>query len=451
MSTINHRSGDSGYAVGTPAPAPEEPPVNKRGRGRAVTALGFSQAVDNSESGLINTFFPLIRDAFSLNYSALGVLSSLSMFARMLFGPIWAMAADRYGRKKVLIIVTGGWGLWTIAAGFAPNYPLLVTLYAISVIGTVASEPILNGLLPDLFRKSERGKAYGLVRGIGGGVGIVVGPVIGQFGADPDGWRYAMWAMGAISVLSGLLIWMWVHEVQKSASATEEMLTEAGKFRISEAVKLFKIPTVAMIAVMLPLVTSLILLRFYSTFVVDERGFNVVTASYVMAVFSVGAMISAVVGGRLGDFFSRRFGSKGRVMLMQIYLISWSVIVFVTTQINFGSDAMVYVMTFLMGLVFSIGFSGCVLPMVSTVVPAQLGATAFAFLFSLVQGFLTAVITLVIGRVADALGLETTMLYLVVLPYALNAVLWFAFYRIYPRDVERQDARTDQFARTGTL
>lgn len=451
MSMIKRTVETPADAGGGPASAPEEPQVHRRGRGRAVTALGFSQAVDNSESGLINTFFPLIRDAFSLNYSALGVLSSLSMFARMLFGPMWAMAADKYGRKKVLIIVTGGWGLWTIAAGFAPNYPLLVTLYAVSVIGTVASEPILNGLLPDLFRTSERGKAYGLVRGIGGGVGIIVGPLIGQFGDNPDGWRYAMWAMGAISVFSGLLIWLWVHEVAKSASATEDMLTEAGKFRISEATRLFKIPTIAMIGVMLPLVTSLILLRFYSTFVVDERGFNVVTASYVMAVFSVGAMLSAVLGGRLGDYFCRRYGSKGRVMLMQLYLISWSAIVFVTTQIDFGSEAMVYVMTFLMGLVFSIGFSGCVLPMVSTVVPAQLGATAFAFLFSLVQGFLTAVITLLIGRVADALGLEATMLYLVVLPYALNAVVWFAFYRIYPRDVERQDQRTDQFARTGTI
>ena len=53
---------------------------------------------------------------------------------------------------------------------------------------TVASEPILNGLLPDIFAKSERGKAYGLVRGIGGGVGIVMGPAIGMFGANPDGW-----------------------------------------------------------------------------------------------------------------------------------------------------------------------------------------------------------------------------------------------------------------------
>lgn len=155
-------------------------------------------------------------------------------------------------------------------------------------------------------------------------------------------------------------------------------------------------------------------------------------------------MLSAFIGGRLGDAFAARFGPRGRVILMQIYLITWSAIAFVTTQIDFGSDVMVYVMTFFMGLVFSIGFSGCVLPMVSTVVPPQLGATAFALLFSLLQGFLTAIWSLVIGEVADALGLETTFFYLVVLSYALNALVWFAFYRIYTRDVELQDDRARQ-------
>ena len=29
----------------------------------------------------------------------------------MAFGPIWAIAADRWGRKRILFVVTGLWGL----------------------------------------------------------------------------------------------------------------------------------------------------------------------------------------------------------------------------------------------------------------------------------------------------------------------------------------------------
>lgn len=210
---------------------------NKRpGRGRTVAALGFSQAVDNSESGLINTFFPLIRTAFGLDYGALGILTSLPRFSRMIFGPFWAMMADRYGRKNILFLVTGVWGLFTVAAGFAPNYPVLVALFALSAIGTVASEPILNGLLPDLFAKTERGKAYGLVRGIGGGVGIVLGPAIGLFGNNPDGWRYAMWVMGLVSIISGLLILLWVPKPERTGTRISGD-PEAGVFKFSDALK----------------------------------------------------------------------------------------------------------------------------------------------------------------------------------------------------------------------
>lgn len=94
--------------------------------------------------------------------------------------------------------------------------------------------------------------------------------------------------------------------------------------------------------------------------------------------------------------------------------------------------------------VFSIGFSGCVLPMVSTVVPKQLSATAFAMLFSVIQGGLTAVPSLLMGQLANVLGLSQTFLYVVVLPYLVNAAFWFLFYRVYPRDVELQEQRSRQ-------
>lgn len=61
-------------------------PSGKR-TGRAMVPMGFSQAVDNSEGGLINTFFPLIGAAFCVGEGMLGLLSAISKFARKLFGP----------------------------------------------------------------------------------------------------------------------------------------------------------------------------------------------------------------------------------------------------------------------------------------------------------------------------------------------------------------------------
>ena len=80
--------------------------------------------------------------------------------------------------------------------------------------------------------------------------------------------------------------------------------------------------------------------------------------------------------------------------------------------------------------------------MVSAVVEPKYSATAFALLFSFVQGGITAIMLLLIGPLATALGgLPQVMLYLVSLPYAINAVFWFLFYKPFPRDVARAKAR----------
>jgi len=415
------------------------------GRGRAVAAMGFSGAVDNSEGGLINTFFPLIAVAFGIGEGMLGVMSSISKFARMLFGPFWAMMADRYGRKKILVLVTGVWGLWTVAAGFAPDFTWLLILYGISVVGTVASEPIVNGLLPDLFKQSERGKAYGTIRAVGTGVGIFLGPAIGLFarGDDPspDAWRYAMWTMGAISILAGVLIAMWVQD-PKQNTARDDMMADAGKFKLAEGVKLFKIPTIALMAGMIVLVTSLVLFAFYPNFLATERGLSIFEVTLAMSAFSLGAVFSSYLGGRLADLFVEKLGEKGRITLMQLYLVAFAGTVALTTQIPYQGFAPAVMYSFALGLVFSIGFSGCVLPMVSNVVPRQLNATSFAMLFSLIQGGVTALMTLGVGFVAEAFSSQTMFLWFVVVPYVLNACYWFLFYRVYPRDVAKQEERS---------
>lgn len=422
----------------TPIAKATTPAEQRTGRWGSLFAMSFASISDNTEGGLVNILFPVIRAALNMDLGALGVLSSVSRFARMLFGPLWAMLADRYGRKRVLIFVTGVWGLWTAAAGLAQNYTQLLILYSIGVIGTVASEPIANGLLADLFDESERGRAYGAIRTIGGAGGLVLTPLIGQLAGVPDGWRFGLYIMGAMSLLSGLLILFLVKDPRRH-TATDD--ADFGKFKMADVGALFKIPTIALLAGMLPFVTSLVLFSFFVVYFVDVRGWTTAQAAILYTAFNAGWMISSFLGGLLGDWFEKRFGVNGRITLMQIYLATFSLMSFVSLQLDWGQGPLLYVILFVFGLIGSIGFSGIVLPMVSKVVPAELSATAFALLFSLVQGFLSAIMSLALGFLAQRFGLQNVMFWLITVPYAVNAVYWFLFYRVYPRDVARQQAR----------
>ena len=104
-------------------------------RWMTVGVLSVLQAVENSEGGLINSLFPVIRADLGLSLGALGVLTSVGKFARMLMGPLWAMLGDRFGRKLILV-ATALWGVWMMGAGFAQSYEQLLVLYAIGVLGT---------------------------------------------------------------------------------------------------------------------------------------------------------------------------------------------------------------------------------------------------------------------------------------------------------------------------
>ena len=410
----------------------------RRGRWGSLIAMAVAFVSDNTEGGLVNTLFPVIRQALGLGVDALGILTSISRFARMIFGPLWSMVADRYGRKRVLVIVTGFWGLWTAAAGLAQDFNQLLLLYSIGVLGTVAGEPIANGLLADLFEENERGKAYGAIRSIGTAGGLVLTPVIGQLANVQDGWRYGMYIMGGISLLTGLLIMLFVKEPERRTAIDEADLSQ---FKLSKITQLLKTPTVLLLAGMLPFVTSLVLFAFFVTYFVDVRGWKTSDAAILYTVFMAGFTISSFLGGLIGDVFDKRFGPNGRIMLMQMYLVAFAVMSYLALQIDWGTGVGLYVVLFLFGLIGSIGFSGVVLPMVSAVVPPELSATAFALLFSLVQGLLSALLSLALGYLAKSYGLQNVMLWLVTVPYAINAVYWFVFYRFYPKDVAAQQAR----------
>jgi MFS family permease len=418
--------------------SPSKSTSAKSSRWAGLAAMAVAGVSDGMEGGLINTLFPVIMKALGLELSALGLMSSISKYARMLFGTLWSMAADRYGRKRILVFVTGIWGLWTAAAGLAQDFTQLLILYSIGVIGTVASEPIANGLLADMFEKNERGKAYGALRSIGSFGSIVLTPFIGMLANVDEGWRIGMFIMGGVSLLSGILIALFVKEPPRRVYTDDP---ELGKFNLKDVGVIIRTPTILLLAVQLLFITSLVLFAFFNTYFVTVRGWTTAEAAILNSVFFAGFMVSSFLGGFLGDQFDKKFGPKGRVILMQLYLLAFAGMTFLMMQVDWGRGPLLYAVLFLTGLIGSIGFSGCVLPMVASVVEARYAATSFALLFSFIQGAISATMMLFVGPLAKSVGLTQVMLLLVSLPYLLNALLWFGFYRIYPRDVTSLQAK----------
>ncbi len=408
------------------------PPPPKH-RWRSLFVLAFGNMIDTADGGLVNALFPAIRQALALNLESLGIFTAISRIARMVFGPLWAWAGDRWNRKTLMFIVTGVWGIWTVLAGFAQNETQLMVLYAIGAVGVVAAEPLSSSIASDLFPPEERGKAFGALRGIGGVGFVVFAPIMGLLSQSPEGWRWAMFGMGGLSIVSGILILIFFKDPGRGVY---EGQAADDRIKKGDLKRLLTRPTIWLMAASMLLVTSLVLLSFSVTFLVDVRGFSNAEGTYVLAVFAVGFIFSSFLGGFLGDWAHKKADFKGRIILMQVYLVLYALMSFVCLQVVWP-HWVYYPLFFTFGLISALGFPGAVMPIISAVVLPEVRSTAFGFLFSFVQGAVTAAISLGVGWLAQRHGLLVVVFWLTTVPYLINAVFWFVFYRSVPKDLAR--------------
>ena len=304
-------------------------PKHHKGAWRTLWVMAGAQFVDMAEGHALGNAFPSIKASLGLDVSHLGTIHAVKHFVGMLFGPLWSMAADRYTRKGVLVWGTGVWGLWTILLGFAANYQQLLFLSILSGIGLVALGGPRESLISDLFPREERGRAFGVLEGATF-LGLLVAVVIFvPLLKIPDlGWRIIFWVFGGMSVLSGVLMWLFVQEPVRgqSEAALAGVIEQVGqeaeeryRFELHKLTALVQTPTVLLMwLTSVPRTFTMVMLgTFVATWLVDERGFSSSRASAALLPAVIGYGLGSFFGGMLGDWAHKRSPRWGRILTMQ--------------------------------------------------------------------------------------------------------------------------------------
>ena len=297
-----------------------------KGRWRGLFSIAAAQFVDFGEDNLLSSLYPVISKALSLNVGHLGTITSFKRIIGAIFTPLWGMIADRYSRKAVLIWGTGVWGLWTLMIGFVQNYQQILILTVISGIGLVALHSPLNSLISDLFKEEERGKAFGIIRTIS-----IVGTVtaillLGCLAeASATGWRIAFWLFGGLSVLSGLLIWLFVEEPVRGSTEVAivdvgDQTAGEGTFEFRLVLEVFKIPT--MLVILLEYIPRTFIfigaVNFIVAWLAEDRDFAPGNATASFFMLGVGMAIGSGTGGLIGDWADRINRRYGRLIVAHV-------------------------------------------------------------------------------------------------------------------------------------
>jgi len=167
--------------------------------------VGFMSLLDVT---IVNVAVPSIQEG--LDASAAGIQWIVSGYA-LTFGLTLVAGGrlgDVVGRRRMFVLGLVAFTLTSAMAGLAPDERLLVVARLLQGAAAGILTPQNSGLIQQLFRGAERGRAFGWF-GMTVGLSSATGPVLGGviialFGAE-QGWRYVFFVNVPIGVLAIVL------------------------------------------------------------------------------------------------------------------------------------------------------------------------------------------------------------------------------------------------------
>jgi EmrB/QacA subfamily drug resistance transporter len=146
----------------------------------------------NLDANIVAVSLPTIAQALHADFAAIEwVISAYMLSFASLVLPAGALA-DRYGRKRILII---GLGLFTVASlvcGAAPNATVLNFARAVQGAGAALQLSAALALLSREFQGADRARAFAFWGSVIG-VAITFGPIAGGVLTQTLGWEWAFY------------------------------------------------------------------------------------------------------------------------------------------------------------------------------------------------------------------------------------------------------------------
>ncbi|WP_284982719.1 MFS transporter [Arthrobacter sp. efr-133-TYG-118] len=410
-------------------------------RWRNLTVLTGVTVVDNTEVGLSATLFPTIADALKLQSSHLGLLAALGKLVSVPAGPAWTWLAGKIGRRNALLATTLTGGVFGIAAGFSHDFIQLLIFNTLMSAAIIGGSPIANAIIADSFDDSQRAKAAGYFYGFMSLIGSFIAPLVALFTGITDGWRFGMWTIGAICILAGLVVALFLKD--PGVGASEKQLADLGsredlapKVTVRSVLSLFRVPSFSVMMLSRLLSGHLLIMIFGIQFLVAERGFTNAVAAIVFVPFGLGYFAGTAGGGWLVALLDRISPARGRVAYLQGAQILFAAVAFFATQFHYDNIGIYGTLWALMG--FAQGANPPVnRPVVAAVVLPELRGQAFAIFLTVFETIGWAVFSLAAGALAATLGIQLVFLWTLVILMLVNATVLTALYFSYPRDVAR--------------
>jgi len=289
--------------------------------------------------------------------------------------PVGGYIADRYSRRKVIVVSLFVWSAVTWATGHVTTFHELVATRALMGISEAFYIPAALALITDFHRGSTRSRAVGIHQ-MGIYAGLILGGYAGHVADHPDlGWRFAFEFCGVIGVLYSVPLWLVLRDptgpgdgpVRHPSSPRESVRELAGNRDFLLMVLYFTLPAMAGWVV-----------KDWMPDILHER-FNLTQGSagvYAVLPVQIASLVGVGLGGWMADAWMRRT-DRGRINVSAIGMI-----LFLPALFGVGfSETLALAVGFLILYGIGWGFFDCNnMPILSQIVRPERRATAYGFM-----------------------------------------------------------------------
>jgi FSR family fosmidomycin resistance protein-like MFS transporter len=268
-----------------------------------LAGISFSHFLNDTMQSLIASVYPILKDAYALDYGQIGMITLAFQFTASLLQPVVGHFTDKKAQPFSLAIGMGFTFFGLLLLSVAARYPVILIAAALVGLGSAVFHPESARIA-----RLASGGRYGFAQSVfqlGGSFGTSMGPVLAALIVVPFGQPSIAWfssiAFLAIVILWRIGVWYRPQIVTKKAATIERHPDHPDSRRVKIALAVL----VALLFSKQLYVSSLS--SYYIFYLIDKFQVSTQAAQLYLFIFLASNAAGAFFGGPLGDRYGRKY------------------------------------------------------------------------------------------------------------------------------------------------
>jgi MFS family permease len=379
----------------------------------------------------------------------IAVINSMFLMVAAFSSLIWAVLADKFQRKSLLIVATIEWSIFTLLTIFATDFYSLLIFQLFTAIGFGAALPLTFSLIVDLVDAENRGRKFGVLSAV-----YVLGNGLGQmlsgFLIDFYTWQVPIFIISISGFFCTGLLFLLIEPIRGAMDKLNKVSGDIDidlsyKIKLKDLQKIWRIKST--IGLLIFNFVMFISIGAISSFFISMLKNDFMLSSSLATIFLILVFSSQVVSGplfgRMGDK-KRQTDKNGRMKIVLICLIGGSSLYIIAYSLTFISTDFIVAFIFIAIIYIGAFLFGGIDPLTQATLgetnPPQIRSTIYSLNY-LAYTFGRSISLLILGQLFLHFNNQYSPGYLILSIMALScSLLLIPILKYLPKDIEKISA-----------